>query len=75
MTRHDDMRMYYLLQRLFQGNIPTEQQIEYVLNLLKQIETIDYSSISIDKISNYTEIAGKCYIFCLAYVKMYRGKK
>lgn len=71
MNRNDDMRMYNLLQRLFQGKEPTEKEFEYVYTLMKQLATIDYPKLSSGKLPIYLDIAGKCYIFCMVYERMF----
>lgn len=74
MNRHDDMKMYILLNSLLNKKcfIPTYDDIEYAKGLMLEAGRMKPEDVNLKKnASMYGDIVGKAYLFLILYDKMY----
>lgn len=72
MDRHDDIKTSKMMERLLDGIIPPENELEYITDLLIEASTIIPDKKDLIKITTlYAEIIGKCYLYAMFYEKLY----
>lgn len=72
LSHYQDMQLYFVIKDMFNGIKPTDKDIEFVADCMKIISDAG-SEIWFDETARtiYTEIAGKCYIFCMWYERLW----
>ena len=72
LSRYHDMQLYFVIKDMFNGIKPTDKDVEFVGDCMKMIAEAG-AEIWYNETARtiYTEIAGKCYIFCLLYERLW----
>ena len=72
MDRLDDFMLSKMMERLLDGIIPPEKELEYITGLLLEASRIIPDKKDLIKINTlYAEIIGKCYLYSMFYEKLY----
>lgn len=74
LDRYDSYRVYEYLRELKSGMSPTRYHIEYVRDLITQINSLDFLAMRMERIQNYTDLLGACTIYAQLYYRLYGDK-
>ena len=74
LDKHDRHRVYEFLHELKSGQIPTDYEIEYIHDVIAQINSLDFLAMPIDRIQKYTDLLGACTIYAMLYYRLYGDK-
>ena len=74
LDKYDRHRVYEYLHELKSGIPPTGYHIEYVRDLIKQINSLDFLAMPLDRIQKYTDLLGACTIYAMLYYRLYGDK-
>lgn len=71
LTRDDDIKTFYILDRLIKGIPPTDEELEYIMYVLSDIARVEIKTLK-DRFRYqlYRDIAGHCYIASILYARM-----
>lgn len=75
LTRDDDIKTFYILDRLIKGIPPTDVELEYIGYVLSDIARVEVKTLK-DRFryNLYKDIAGHCYIASLLYARIEEDK-
>ena len=74
LDKHDRYRVYEFLHELKSGMPPTDYEIEYIHDVIAQINSLDFLAMRIDRIQKYTDLLGACTIYAMLYYRLYGDK-
>lgn len=74
LDKYDKYRVYEFLHELKSGMPPTDYEIEYIHDLIAQINSLDFLALPIDQIQKYTDLLGACTIYAMLYYRLYGDK-
>ena len=74
LDKYDRHRVYEFLHELKSGCPPTDYEIEYIHDVIAQINSLDFLAMPIDRIQKYTDLLGACTIYAMLYYRLYGDK-